>query len=418
VFGDSEAAALNKALFCVFRDEWETMNSTPSIEIVEEGTVNSDFWQTQFAKAKQYSMATVYVGQSRDGQTTTGPVRLVPTSAPDLNAFIKKQKKLAAKGRCLHFDSSGRCTDFVEAHSLQKNGLLREISRESHVYVPSSSIGSLKKTHGKLVMQKRGIGSVSTFPGFCGPHDSSLFKPIDTMTLGPTDEQIALYAYRALCREVFVKENSSVLIAQQMAEGHLDRGSRMLFDGYRTGTAIALRNLRRHKTHFDESFQAGAYQDVEYTLFAFKQKPFLAFSAVFYPEFDFLGRRLQNLADRDCELDLLTVCSAAMEGGWGLLLSWHKTSSTFCREFLGSLARVFYAGRGGEVALFRMVIASCENIAFAPDWWETQSSNGQERICSALSVDLFAPTGPDYLVAGLEGICDWEVDRVYSRIKD
>src|SRR6185312_10697843 len=115
--------------------------------------------------------------------------------------------------------------------------------------------GMLRKTKGKLALERRGIGTVSTFLGFCNQHDSSLFAPIDTAPLLPTDAQVALYAYRTLCRELFVKENAFALIEEQVAKQGNDRGAQMLFEAFRTGTSSGLENLRRHKAEFDESLR-------------------------------------------------------------------------------------------------------------------------------------------------------------------
>lgn len=416
VLEDSALAAYNKAWFYVWRDEWEITDSTLPIEVVEEDFRAADIGREQFARAERDSMALVYVAWSRDGLTRAGPTPLARSGRFDLNDFVQTQRRLAAKARCLHFDSDGQCQNFCEAHSIQKEGLLREISRDGQVYVPSRNIGTLRKTKGKLVLEPRGIGTVSTFLGFCNQHDSLLFAPIDTALLFPTDAQVALYAYRTLCRELFVKENAFAMIEEQVAKQGNDRGAKMLFEAYRTGPSSGLENLRRHKAEFDESLRKHSYRDVEYTLFAFKQKPFVAFSAVFYPEFDFLGRRLQDLADFDIELDLLTICSAQMQDGWGLLFSWHKTSSTACRGFLGSLATVIHDGRSGEEALFRMALSSCENLAIAPSWWEARNEGEREKICSALTLGTspFTPSPADYLVTGLEGIGDWKIEGVYE----
>ena len=64
-----------------------------------------------------------------------------------------------------------------------------------------------------------------------------------------------------------------------------------------------------------------------------------------------------------------------------------------------------------------MVVASCENLAFAPDWWEGLRKDEQRTICSALGVNLFDSVRPDYLATGLEGIGDWETAGVYTRMK-
>ena len=159
---------------------------------------------------------------------------------------------------------------------------------------------------GAVVLERKGIAKVSTFAGFCAQHDSELFRPIDTMALAPTDEQVALYGYRSLCREVFAKENAFALIDEQLELG--GRGSRH--------KRVARRLSHRHVCRSQQSpappkqrmmnySVASLVSDVEYTLFIFRQPPLLAFSAAFYPEFDFVGRQVQDLADHTTNLDLV-----------------------------------------------------------------------------------------------------------------
>jgi hypothetical protein len=414
VLEDSPAAAYNKASYYVRRDEWDIVDKTAPVEVVEEDFANADLGLQQLKKAKKETIAIFYTAWSRDDKTSSGPTTLQRSGSFDLNRYLQSQKRLTNKARCLHFDSTGECKAPAKVHSLQKNGLLRMISQDSHVYVPSMNIGTMRKNAGTVVLERKGIAKVSTFAGFCAQHDSELFRPIDTMALAPTDQQVALYGYRSLCREVFAKENTFALIDEQLELGGHDRATRELLEEYRIGTSVGLSNLQRHKAAFDESLRCGSYQDLEYTLFIFRQPPLLAFSAVFYPKFDFLGRQVQGLADHTTNLDLMTVCSADMDDGWGLLFCWHKTSSTACREFLRSLATVIHEGRRVEAALLRMVVAFCENLAVAPRWWETLAEHERERFCDALSagMNLFAPTPPDNLMADLELDAGWKIDSV------
>jgi len=63
-----------------------------------------------------------------------------------------------------------------------------------------------------------------------------------------------------------------------------------------------------------------------------------------------------------------------------------------------------------------MVITSCENLAVAPQWWEALSENDQEMFRSVLTVGMnpLAPTRADYLVNGLEGIGNWNLDGEWA----
>ncbi len=417
VLDDSPTGAYNRASHYVRGGEWDVVNATAPVKVVEENFANADLGLQQLTKAKEETIAIFYTGWSRDGKTSSGPTELQRSGSVDLNSYVQSQKRLTNKARCLHFESTGECKDLAKAHSIQKNGILRMISQDSHVYVPSMNIGTMRKNAGKVALERKGIARVSTFAGFCAQHDSELFRPIDTMALAPSDQQVALYGYRALCHEVFAKENASALIDEQLELGGHDRATRELLEAYRIGTSVGLNNLQRHKSAFDELLRDAAYEDVEYTLFIFRQPPLFAFSAVFYPEFDFLGQHLQVLTDHPTSLDLMTVCSANTDDAWGLLFCWHKTSSSACTEFLRSLATVIHEGRSVEAALLRMVVALCGNLAVAPRWWESLAEQERERFCFAFNagVNWFAPTTATHLMADLELDTGWKCDSVRQR---
>lgn len=418
VIEDTESAAYNKACFYVSKDEWEiTETETFPVEVVQADFEGQDIGLAQYLKAQDSGIALVYAGWARDGKTTAGPAPLERSRKFDLNAYVGKRKKLARKGRCLHFDSGSRCGAIISAHSIQKNGQLSAIADDAHVYTVSKNIGTLKKNDGRLTLEKHGIGKVSTFLGFCAKHDSQLFAPIDTSPLWPTGKQVLLYAYRSICRELFVKENALGLIDSQLAELPTTSAGRRFFEDLKTGTSFGLENLRKHKAAFDDSLRRRSYADIEYVLFTCRQKPFLAFSGLFFPEFDFLGRQLQNLADHSSRLDLVTICSTSMDDGWGFLFAWHKASSKVCAEFMRSLATVTYpGGTSGADAMFRSVVSNCENLAISPTWWEGLSVEHRNGVSASLShgTNLFAPTDPEYLTRGLEGVCQWHFETVHT----
>ena len=138
---------------------------------------------------------------------------------------------------------------------------------------------------------------------------------------------------------------------------------------------------------------------------------------MFYPDFDYLGKQLQDLGDRSSNLQLITMCSAPMDPGWGFLFAWHVTSSDVCVDFIRSLKTVAHDNRNViSDSLFRIVMTNCENMAISPRWWESLDESQNERITSRASctADIFAMTQPSYLMQGLEGICNWTFGRVIS----
>lgn len=316
----------------------------------------------------------------------------------------------------MHFDSENKCSSIINAHSIQKNQSLSSIAENGEVYVVAGGFGDLRKNGEKLTYKKAGINKFSTFAGFCGYHDKEIFKPIDDSPLIPTQQQVFLYAYRSLCRELFVKENSLELINSQI-KCHNNKTDKDLLNSHKIATIFSLDNLIRHKSEYDKLLKNKSYSDIKYVLFISKQKPCIAFSGLFWPDFDFLGRQLQNSGDYKTKLELITMCSAPMnDNGWGFLFAWHKNSSNICNDFMESLATVIYNKCDIGDLLFRLAISNCKNLAISPQWWEILSEDHKEKISSRVT----SMAHPDieikhnYLMYGLEGISQWQFEETIS----
>lgn len=356
---------------------------------------------------------------ARDGITNAGPVKLEPSCKANVQDFLMEQKRLANRGRCLHYEGGDRCQNFVNSHSIQKNRMLSQVAHDGHVYKASANFRTLKKHGGKITYELCGINKMSTFMGFCGKHDNELFEPIDNFPLYPTDHQVFLYGYRSLCRELFLKENALDVIGGQVSDMPEENAVKDLMENMAVGTAFGFQNLKEHKAIYDDSLRTKSYQDIRYVLFSSPQNPFVAFSGAFYPDYDFIGGQLQNLGDRENRLDLIAFCSTPMSFGWGFLFSWHKSRSKTCTEFMRSLVTAIHEGSKPGDVLFGMVISACENVAISPEWWDQFPVNYRNQIesCACLGADVFSITKPTYLMKGLEGIVSWEFDQVISKME-
>lgn len=413
-------SAYAKAEFFVSKEDWEIVKiESYPIEVIEAHFLERDLGKEQYFKAQKEEIAIVYLAWSRDAKTTGGPITIKSSYNFPLSDFISNQKQLAKKGRCLHFENGSRCNEIIKAHSIQKNRSLPAIADNGHVYTISANIGSLKKNKGRLTYEKCGINKVSTFLGFCKRHDNELFEPIDNYPLIPTDQQVLLYAYRSLCRELFVTENALELINIHLEKSFDQKAIHKMFSGYKNGEAFGFDNLKRHKEIYDKSLEEKSYSNIKYVLFISKQMPTIAFSGLFYPDFDFMGRILQDLGDQTSNLQLLTFCSAPMDCGWAFLFAWHETSSNVCVEFMRSLATMINNDSDSlRDYLFRLVITNCENLAISPKWWEDLSEDKKEKITDRVSLmtDIFAITEQSYLMKGLEGISNWQFENVISNM--
>jgi hypothetical protein len=420
ILEDNPETACSKAIFHVSKYDWEVerIESFP-VETTRNHFIDKDIGLHNYDKAQEDGIAVVFVSWSKDGKTTAGPITLKPPYNFDLDNYLKIIKQFQKNGRCLHYESGERCNEIINAHSIQKGVSLSSIAHNGYVYKLTSDIGTLRKNKGKLSYERRGIGNVSTFLGFCKKHDNELFVPIDNGSLKPTDHQIFLYGYRSLCRELFVKENAVNIIDRQLENGPNQKAIKSLLTNIRQGASFGLKNLKMHKTKYDNSLKKHHYNDIKYVLFTFMEKPFIAFSGLLYPDFDFMGKRLQDLGNHSTDLELITFCSAPMKTGWGFLFSWHNSSSKVCVDFMRSLATMIYQKRRTEDMLFRLVISSCENHAISPQWWEQLPIGHKEQITKKASkmVDILVNTSPSYLLEGLEGISNWKFESVIPKME-
>ncbi len=329
--------------------------------------------------------------------------------------FLKEMKKQSARGRCLHFENGDRCNKIIAAHSIQRSGQLAQIAEDNHVYRLSADLSVLNRTGGILEPVKVGIGKVSTFAGFCSHHDNALFKPIDQSPLIPEPQQVALYAYRCLCRELFVKENAVQLLSSLRNHPSHSAHSQALFEAQLKGHSIGFSGLQCHKDRYDQALRTGQYNDFGYTIFTSNSLWPFQLSGLLYPDFDFMGRPVQDLGT-EAHLDLITFFTAPMSVGWSFGFAWHKSSFRSCEQLVRSLATLTYSDASPADAILRFSISCCENHAFRISWWDGLPSAAKSEITERMSLmaSPYEPVPPSYLTSGCEGIADWSFEHVFT----
>lgn len=389
-------------------------------EVNELSFSGKDLGVLNYQKAKSEGISITYIRWSRYGKTPAKPFQIKKPFSFCVSEYIDDYEMFFQRGRCLHYDNGDRCDEIIKAHSIQRNQSLSAIAQNSHVYQINKSIGSLIKNQGRITFKKCSIYKASTFLGFCKKHDNELFEPIDNYPLKPTDQQVLLYSYRSLCRELFVSENGLEFVSNQLEKVANQDAIKSMYSGYVIGKTFGLENLKRHKLYYDKSLKNKSFSDVRYVIFKSHQQPTIAFSGLFYPDFDFLGRELQNLADQTKELQLITFCSAPTENGWAYIFAWHETSSTVCIEFMRSLETMIHRNKNSlSDYLFRLVMKNCENLAIAPNWWDNLDEEKKEIITDkvASNANIFSVPEQSYLMNGVEGISDWNFENEISNMR-
>ena len=303
----------------------------------------------------------------------------------------------------------------MHAHSIQRSGQLQAIAENNHVTRVDPRLGSYVRNKGKIGVEKISCKKVSTFYGFCKRHDNELFYPIDDFALVPTEKQVMLYSYRCLCREYFVKENGAMLV-----KNYLDNKVSLEpeFRSFALGMLSGFESLHFHKQEFDRSLSSKSYSDVMYVCFKSKDNWHTQFSGTLYPDYDFQGNKLQDLASLDRLKEMITFFTAPIDDGWAFVFAWHKSSNAVSSKLVSSLAKAMHRGEKVEDCLFRFSISCCENHAFRTSWWDNLKDETKSEILQTteVMVDLETEVPATYLAIGLNGVASWSFDRVCSNM--
>lgn len=257
---------------------------------------------------------------------------------------------------------------------------LKRIARKGHVYsfvfkkdvlVPSS------------VPTLQGVNLASTFTGFCARHDNMIFAPLEKQIFRGTPEQCFLLGYRALARELYTKRATATLFDLHR---EMDRGRPMeeqvaiqeAIGWYEEGVNTGSQDGDHYKSIYDGILESREFSTVRAYVIEFEAAPPIMCSGAFFPEQDFGGIRLQDLADLKSSLDLLSVTSF-YGGKCGVVaFSWLAESDKACRAFIESLEAI--PDESITAALIRLLFTHFENIHMSPDWWEGLSEGTRKSL--------------------------------------
>lgn len=341
---------------------------------------------------------------------------VTPMARSFIHDYLSTVKRYNDKRRCLHFDNGSRCNEFISAHSIQKKGQLQLIAEDGHIYRLSADFATLDKSGGIPLPKKVGIGKASTFVGFCKNHDNALFEPIDNEFLKANKQQVALYAYRSLCREYFVKDNAVKALQELKNHKDLDSDEQSYLAASLIGHTLGFDELKNHKTNYDSALMRLCFDEFEFVYFKSTSRCPLQLSGLSYLDYDFLGQDLRDLNNGNSAQGLITFFTAPTDTGWAFGFAWHISSGPSCRSLIRSLKVRLSGGAKLEDMLLRFSLSCCENHAMRISWWDALSAQSKKSALNRMSLMAHpsAPVPANYLAIGCDGIANWRFDSAFS----
>jgi hypothetical protein len=265
--------------------------------------------------------------------------------------------------------------------------MLKQIARSGHVYQHSATIQDLVKTKGELSVRLIGVNDASVLRVFCKTHDGPAFAPLEQAPFTASPQQCFLLGYRAICHELFRKHATINIVdaAKSLDTGkplEAQMGIQALLRAQQDGYKLSLRDMEEHKQRFDAIVTADDYSLIRAFIVTLDTVPDILCAGAIYPEVDFMGVPLQNLANYAQKLEMMTFSLIATDTGGAFVFAWHSSSDSVCRPLAASLNEL--ASSELPHAIVRFVFEFCENHYMNPDWWDDTDQDIKAALTSRL----------------------------------
>lgn len=269
--------------------------------------------------------------------------------------------------------------EIVRAHSLSKKQALGTIAENGHVFSLSPNWARVfhqNNFEGQLV----GVNQASTFTGFCGKHDQSIFSELDNEEFNGSIRPTFLSAYRTLCRELFAKigQIQTFESGRQLDKGRSEEDQlsiQMSLLAATTSARAALKELQDIKVIFDDALLQNDFSSLNFRNYYFESPPDLVAAGGFNPSHNLRAEPIQDL--RDIIKLSENVCFSMLptkNGIWASFL-WPKEYKII-KTFVLDLD--LQATKLGTI--YGLALTFTENCFLRPSAWQALSPQNKREV--------------------------------------
>lgn len=323
-----------------------------------------------------------------------------PTIIFDEPGHAKKHVHDIANDEAKAWETEGKCfvcgdPTIKKSHTLQKLGPLAAIAENREVLQPVAGLD------GAYGMKPIRIRSASTFPGFCQRHER-MFSSFETRKKIDTDSDIALQAFRMVCREMFRLKHEAEFLEGLLADytkrkfdyvvgnltGDVPAGSKiMLSNDARESSIQAMIELKKRAY---VGLQEGLYKDF---LSAFGHGTPLeaAFQPINVPEvypvsMSGLGRL--RMKDDDAEIDTEIVFGVIPSDAGTIIIMVSPRQGTKALNYYYDRCLVSRKPWGVLDQIEAWMLYHTDHWFIRPSAWSALPVERREAICAFMQEDL------------------------------
>lgn len=275
---------------------------------------------------------------------------------------IKNIKDSTKIKRCLYPDHTKCSEKIIDAHSIQNNKILKKISKNGEVYMPTNKKWGFIEGE----MTKWGRKEATTFNGFCGYHDNEVFKEIENNDFNYSKEHVFLYTYRAFIFEYYKKIQNVEFHRKLITEYKLPTNSpEQLF---LKGLKLSVEDLKLEKEIFDKAILEQNYDVLDGIILEINKWCNFACSGFWVLTKDIKNNQIQNIEDKDIKLKHVFLSIFPENDKTYIILSWTKQNSNIFREYKKQLEALTEQERKNYIN--NIIPLEIENVVVNPDSWE------------------------------------------------
>jgi hypothetical protein len=244
-----------------------------------------------------------------------------------LGQILDETRRVFWRNRgCMHpHASSSVCQGpVVDSHTIQRKGPLERItSTNNHVsHLEPSSAGET------FEVKDIGWKKASTFPGYCGKHDSLIFAQLESTPFSGSHEQCVLQAYRNTCNELYKKRASIESLESQ--RNLIDRGFslddqigwQLSVNQNIAGQTKSMQEIELLWRKFEDAVIEKKYDRFSSKCYFFEGDLCITSSCALPAEFDFKGNRYADMWDLRENAEMLSHSIMATDKGGAVVFTW------------------------------------------------------------------------------------------------
>lgn len=280
---------------------------------------------------------------------------------------------LAARINCCLEPTYGCTNSAIRAHSVQNAAVMDLLHRNGHV--KSLTVNRRNADRFELIWGDIGRNLATTFEGFCSGHDAALFARIDTRPFDSTDrEQLFLYAYRAVARELHQLMEASVRtqsMYQERIEAGIDSGNEPELAGMMAVEhMMTAHSTFVYKSRLDEALLGRDFEILNHEVVRLAQQSPAIAASVF---FDLDTRRYQDEPPR-IALNILPISRDETIA----IYSFTDADTEPVREYLSDIRAT--EGTYQKYLVSRLLLLHAENFVVSPALFDTWSDVKRNAI--------------------------------------